>query len=164
MDEEGPPRLGHLHHDKDQIGNKRRNKNKWGPQTLKPDNLIAYFCRNLDNEKKNVCLACRGKLFGQTQRQTEGDWQTEIARVGGEVFVGLHTIKCLWGEWWTIFKNCFVHVTFRRFCQSLPWSTDSCGREALLRLYVRDERESSSIAAPATSILSTFYLLRHLPG
>lgn len=106
-------------------------KKKRGPQTVKADPLISRFCRHSETEQKNINLVCTVKLLGQTRWQTEGDWEGEIARQGGEVQSGWFAYNIQLFEWredsfFIYFFGCLV-VSLRSFCQSLPWSSGSCG-------------------------------------
>lgn len=137
MDEGGPRRLRHLHRHKAQdrkLGGEAGNKKKQGAQTVKADPLISRFCRHSETEQKNIHLVCTVKLLGQTRWQTEGDWEGEIARQGGEVQPGWFAYNIQLFEWredsfFIYFFVCLI-VSLRSFCQSLPWSAGSCRRRS----------------------------------
>lgn len=80
-----PLRLRHLHHHKAQDRKLMEKQEKAGPQMVKPDPLISGFCRHLEIEQKTIHLVFTVKLFGLTHWQTEGYWESEIARDSGEV-------------------------------------------------------------------------------
>ena len=115
MDEGGPRRMRHLHRHKAQDRKLEGggDKKKRGPQTVKADPLISRFCRHSETEQKNIHLVCTLKLLGQTRWQTEGDWEGEIARQGGEVQPGWFAYNIRLFEWR---EDSFFFFFFLSYC------------------------------------------------
>lgn len=63
-----------------------------------------FFCRHLEIEQKAMDLVCTLIMWGQTDRQTEGDWAAEIALAGRVVVCNIptqewDTVQLLSGAW-----------------------------------------------------------------